>query len=273
MVSEWIIDVCEYFNLHISTIHAAISYLDRLQPSEKFTRPQWQMLAICCILIASKYNECEEHVPDFATLEEITQQPLANETVLSFELWALKKMAWQITTRTSISFLTCYLMSMEGLESIGACQAPGAECFGKSRTDLNIHLRKKIYTYSTKVLLDCRFKKYLCSDISIGVLLYARKVCDITPLWTDELTEIVQCDPFQSPKVEAIVSLMCELDGISTFENLVNIFTFAKNSATLCGDLVTNKDKIDNNISPISVAVSDINEGIVQTLADRDGMI
>jgi len=253
-------------------VHAAISYLDRLQPSEKFTRPQWQMLAICCILIASKYNECEEHVPDFATLEAITQQPMRNETVLSFELWALKKMAWQITIRTPISFLTCYLMRAEGLESIGECLAPGAECFGKSRADLNVDLRKKAYSFATKILLDSRFKKYLCSDISIAILLYTRNVCDISPLWTSELTDIVQCDPFQSPKIKVIISLIFELEGITSLESLPSIFSFGKKSEAVSGDLAINNDKIDKKFSPTSVA-ADIGEGAAQTLADRDGMI
>jgi len=89
VVAEWMVDVCEYFTLDATTTHAAIAYLDRLQPNEKFSRFEWQMLAICCILIASKYNECEDHVPDLSTLEEITQQSIPNETVLNYELWAL----------------------------------------------------------------------------------------------------------------------------------------------------------------------------------------
>jgi len=52
VVAEWMVDVCEYFTLHATTTHAAIAYLDRLQPNEKFSRFEWQMLAICCILIA-----------------------------------------------------------------------------------------------------------------------------------------------------------------------------------------------------------------------------
>lgn len=230
------------------------------------------MLAICCILIASKYNECEEHVPDFSTLEEITQLPIIKETVLSFELWALKKMAWQITTRTTISFLTCYLMSVEGLEYIGECLKPGADCFGKSRAELSLCLRKKIYSYSTKVLLDDQFKKYLCSDIAIAILLYTRKVCDISPLWSNDLTDIVQCDPFQSPKVEAIVSIICGLEGTSVLVDLGSIFTFAKTSTSVSSELVTEKDRIDAKSSPASIAVSDFSEVTVPTLADREGI-
>ena len=45
----------------------------------------------------AKYNESEEDVPDLQTLEDITQQPIPNETVLNYELFALKKMGWKIT--------------------------------------------------------------------------------------------------------------------------------------------------------------------------------
>lgn len=54
VVAEWMIDVSSYFNLHPTTTHAAIAYLDRLQPNEKFSRFEWQMLAICCVVIACK---------------------------------------------------------------------------------------------------------------------------------------------------------------------------------------------------------------------------
>jgi outer membrane PBP1 activator LpoA protein len=87
-------EVCDYFTLHATTAHAAAAYLDRLQPSDKFTQKEWQLLAVCCIVIAAKYNECEVHVPDLCTLEDITKQRLPNETVLNYELWILKRMGW-----------------------------------------------------------------------------------------------------------------------------------------------------------------------------------
>jgi hypothetical protein len=95
-VAEWMVDVTAFFNLHPTTTHAAIAYLDRLQPNEKFCRFEWQMLAICCILISAKYNECEEHVPGLHRLEEITQQKISNESVLNYELWALKRIGWKL---------------------------------------------------------------------------------------------------------------------------------------------------------------------------------
>ena len=88
------LDVCGFFKLHVTTAHAAVSYLDRLQPTDKYSRQEWQMIAIACILVASKYNECEEDVPPLGTLEEIIQHGIPNDTILNYELWALKRMSW-----------------------------------------------------------------------------------------------------------------------------------------------------------------------------------
>lgn len=97
------IDVADYFNLHPTTTHSAIAYLDRLQPNERFSRFEWQMLAICCLLISAKYNECEEHVPTLKSLEEITQQKISNECVLNYELWSLKRMGWKLNGKKNSS--------------------------------------------------------------------------------------------------------------------------------------------------------------------------
>ena len=46
VVGEWMIEVCAYLNLHITTTHAAIAYLDRLQPNEKFSRLSSSLLSL-----------------------------------------------------------------------------------------------------------------------------------------------------------------------------------------------------------------------------------
>lgn len=101
VVADWMVDVAEYFSLHPTTTHAAIAYLDRIQPNEKFTRLEWQMLAISCLLISSKYNEMEEHVPSLRKLELITQQTISNASILNYELWALKRMGWKLNGKPS----------------------------------------------------------------------------------------------------------------------------------------------------------------------------
>ena len=87
LVAEWMIDVCNYFKLDSITTHLAINNLDKIQPHSKFSRFEWQFLAIANILIASKYNENEEYTPPLENLEEITQQEINNETVYTNYLY------------------------------------------------------------------------------------------------------------------------------------------------------------------------------------------
>ena len=47
-------------------------------------------------------------MPDLQTLEDITQQPIPNETVLNYELWALKKMGWKLNARTPLAFVVTH---------------------------------------------------------------------------------------------------------------------------------------------------------------------
>ena len=143
VVVEWMLDVCDYFHLHPTTTHLAIAYLDRIQPNEKYSRFEWQMIAICCIVIAckfkyvhmyihiyifncfciytstntpsishciAKYNECECHVPELEALEDITHQQIPNATFLSYELWTLKRMGWKLHGKSIVMcvYLWCW---------------------------------------------------------------------------------------------------------------------------------------------------------------------
>lgn len=58
----------------------------------------------------AKYNESEEDLPDLQTLEDITEQSISNETVLNYELWALKKMGWKLNAHTPLAFIACYVV-------------------------------------------------------------------------------------------------------------------------------------------------------------------
>lgn len=191
VVSEWMIDVCEYFNLHLTTTHAAIAYLDRLQPNERYSRYEWQMLAICCILISAKYNECEEHVPDRATLEDITQQRIPNETILSYEMFALKRMGWKLNARTAMAFLSSYMEL-------------GLICEGDLRSCQN-SLHHQIRSYASSAILDANFKSFKCSDVACAIIYISREDVDMNP-WPNQLTEITQNDPINQEVQQIILS-------------------------------------------------------------------
>jgi len=207
VVAEWMVDVCEYFKLHATTAHAAIAYLDRLQPNEKFSRFEWQMLAISCILIASKYNECEDHVPALATLEDITQQDISNETLLNYELWALKRMGWKLNARTPIAFLSCHMVHEEGIIKSDDVLAHArglepADVRREARNNLNLI----VGAMATTCLLNIEYKPFIASDVATAIVYVARERLEnlVSPVWTAALERDI--GTLESAAVQEIIA-------------------------------------------------------------------
>jgi hypothetical protein len=231
VVAEWMVDVAEFFNLHLTTTHAAIAYLDRLQPNEKFSRFEWQMLAICCMLISSKYNECEEHVPGLHRLEEITQQTISNESVLNYELWALKRMGWKLNARTVVSFLSCYCtmgiispsddISLESSSSSENTELSDStilrsqeQIFNEDKVGTAKKLESEMFAIATKCVLDVKYKGIENSIVACAIVYQCRAKFGISPVWRPELTALTFHDPYSNAHVrEALVLLEPNLEA------------------------------------------------------------
>ena len=117
------LEVSEHLRLHPTTAHAAVSYLDRLQPDDNTTRFEWQMIATTClfiagtmnhiclkfqtyiITIAAKYNETETDVPCINQLESINRITITNEMLLECEWQILNRLDWTLTGNLHVIFL------------------------------------------------------------------------------------------------------------------------------------------------------------------------
>jgi len=252
VVIEWMIDVCEYFSLDPTTIHAAVAYLDRLQPNDRYTRYEWQMLAISCVLLSAKYNECEENVPDRVTLEDITQQPISNATILNYEVFALKNLSWKLNARTAMSFLSCY-MTLGLLDGTEVCpEFPYLE-------DRKIMLHKKIIYYATITMIDHRFKIYKASDLAVAVITVVKQEMFIQPTWTGKYIDMVKTDPYKYIIVN-IINLLMDIDN-GDHVNIVEVPNFLPESPISSQRTAVNEDDYnkentgpkEKNQSPISV--------------------
>mmetsp|Transcript_3997 Transcript_3997/g.4083 ORF Transcript_3997/g.4083 Transcript_3997/m.4083 type:complete len:335 (+) Transcript_3997:104-1108(+) len=209
IVIEWMIDVCDYFALHATTTHAAIAYLDRLQPNEKYSRFEWQMLAICCILISAKYNESEEDVPDLATLEEITRQQISNDGVLNYELWALQRIGWTLSARTAMAFLSSYAAAGVVFRTDRIYGMP-LDTYGFDARVID----KSFTSLTAMCIVDESFKSILCSKLASAILLYTRRQLKILPDWCPEL---VRLTTYESADLQSIVrKLMIACDDVDT---------------------------------------------------------
>jgi len=196
------IDVCGYFKLHITTAHAAIAYLDRLQPDENCERQEWQMIAVACILIASKYNESEQDVPPLNVFEEIIHQSIPNETMLTYELWVLRRISWQLNARTPAAFLTSFISAGLFFEDDVASQKFA------SQAELEDSFAKEAMRLASVCLSDTQYKGFRSSDVASAIVFKLRKRFQFQRYWRAELVEMTSCDPNTSKTIDTILRML-----------------------------------------------------------------
>lgn len=202
IVAKWMMDVCEYFGLHITTTHAAIAYLDRLQPNDNDSRLEWQMIAISCIMVSSKYLESKDIVPDLATLEKITQQEISKENLLKYELKTLSRLDWILDVKTAMVFLSCYSCSGVLFPNDFTAKALVVP------EDLKYLIDKHFEALGTLSCLDVRFKSLRASVVAAAIVLHVRTLLNITPLWRNELVELTHYEEYA---LEETVNLLREV--------------------------------------------------------------
>lgn len=246
------IDVCGYFKLHITTAHAAIAYLDRLQPDENCERQEWQMIAVACILIASKYNESEQDVPPLNVFEEIIHQSIPNETMLTYELWVLRRISWQLNARTPAAFLTSFLSAGIFFEDDCASQNFATqveleECFAKEAMRL-----------ASVCLSDTQYKSFRSSDIASAIVFKLRKRFHFQRFWRSELIEMTSCDPLVSKSIDTILRMLDTVpmdDSLSAILNTRAALTPTQSVVT-DSELSIDMDTDSETSSPLSRTVT-----------------
>lgn len=220
------------------------------------------MLAICCILIASKYNECEDHVPDLQTLEDITQQSISNETVLNYELWALKRMGWKLNGKRNFlksfrvyplhiaprhntplslskikfrcfSQFTLTITARTPMAFLASYMVLGiyfpSDSVSVASEDVESRLKSEVQSLATTCMLDTRFKPYMASDVASAIVYVVRRNFGLQ--WVPELSAITQRDPSKGHMKE-IINLLHQ----SSTPLLTTVFTSAHGASSTCAD-------------------------------------
>ena len=94
---DWMSDVGEQCNLHNTTIHVSILYLDKIFRSREIPRHQWKLMATACISVAAKYEEAEEHCPPIPDLLHLTKLSTAGYNSLTFREGELEFFCCKLT--------------------------------------------------------------------------------------------------------------------------------------------------------------------------------
>jgi hypothetical protein len=179
-------DVGEQCRLHISTVHVAILFLDKIFRSRNIPRGQWQLLATACISVAAKYEEAEEHCPPIPELLRLTKLGNAGHTSLSFregELEVLRYLNWQ-------------LRAIPPIHIIGYFLAKGPIFYddtwqGRALIEkIPKYVRKYADFFCNLTLQEYSFQQYLPSHLGAAIILASRVALNIEPRWRPELVRL-----------------------------------------------------------------------------------
>ncbi|XP_024035133.1 putative cyclin-A3-1 isoform X2 [Citrus sinensis] len=103
---DWLVEVLEEYKLVSDTLYLTVSYVDRFLSSHALSRNKLQLLGVCCMLIASKYEEISPpHVEDFCY---ITDNTYMKEEVVEMEEKVLEFLNFEMGSPTTKSFLRIF---------------------------------------------------------------------------------------------------------------------------------------------------------------------
>lgn len=103
-----VLQVGEEYKLSPLTIHCSVRYLDRLLGTVDVPKNKLQLVAMACILVASKYEEAEDVIPTLAELNECSNNAYTIDAVKDMEVCVLRSLNWSLTIINPIHFLHFY---------------------------------------------------------------------------------------------------------------------------------------------------------------------
>ena len=116
-VVDWMREIGDELDLHTLTIHIAIALLNRVLHAAEVYKKRLQLVSMCCVLLAAKYEELPHHVPTLAQLVECSNNPLFTKGLLrDMEVMILKLLKWYVLYLScnpyiySFSFINLYML-------------------------------------------------------------------------------------------------------------------------------------------------------------------
>ncbi|XP_078421400.1 cyclin-J [Cetorhinus maximus] len=181
--------ISNHFHLCPTARHLAVYLLDLFMDRYNVSIQQLHLVALSCLLLASKFEEKEDRVPKLEQLNSLSCMTsmnlvLSKQDLLHMELLLLESIQWNLCLPTAAHFIDYYL-------SVAVHE-----------TDLHdgrpmVYLEKtKLYTekysaYFLEVSLqDHGFLNYFPSVVAAACIAASRAVLKLSPLWPVRLHRI-----------------------------------------------------------------------------------
>ncbi|KAJ4778756.1 Cyclin family protein [Rhynchospora pubera] len=165
ILMDWIIEVHHRFKLRPETLYLTVYIIDRYLSLEENLVPktELQLVGICAMLIASKYEEI--WAPQVDDLIEISNYAYERAAILEKEKQVLNKLDWYLTVPTLYMFLVRFIKA--------------------ARADKE--MENMVYFLAELGLLEHSLIKYSPSMVAASCVYVARCTLGKSPIWTPTL--------------------------------------------------------------------------------------
>jgi len=180
-----IVDICEKLRVpHQLTQFMAINvmdaYLNRMNVKPKL----WQLVCLCCVTIAIKFEEQEQYVPSFRVLQAISRHQYQSMDFMKMEAEILSSMNWKVNIVGHYHFIL-YFMKQGCLFETDSIR--GEQNKAAWRNTAQTFLVKYVDFFAIIASQQFEFTKYKPSQIGAACIAAARFVLQIRPVWVESL--------------------------------------------------------------------------------------
>lgn len=106
---ELICTIAESRSLSRKTVHLSVYILDSFMDNHNIYPERLKLVALVCLLVASKFEERECKVPKIADLNTVIKNQYPHNDFYSLELMVLTFMNWNLTVPTTATFIERYV--------------------------------------------------------------------------------------------------------------------------------------------------------------------
>jgi cyclin A len=181
-------EVGEEYKLCPLTIHNAVRYLDRVLGVTDVAKNKLQLVAMACVLVASKCEEAEDVTPTLAELNECSNHAYTSDMVKETEIAVLRALNWSLTTVNPIHFLQFF--QARGIVFQNDLFEGGAQ----NRRSALKYVKKYADFFAELCLQEYGFQRYIPSVMAAAVVAAARRAVKIDPIWNSELEGLTTYD-------------------------------------------------------------------------------
>lgn len=164
---EWLMDLCADVGCRRVVLATSVRYMDRILQSTRVVKENMQLVAMCCFLIASKFEGPEDKVPSMTEAAYLVNQNYDPSTIRDVELHMLKKLDWNLTDFTAYHFLRHFFSKGVFLPTDRCADTP-------DQADLSKFWKKACYHNMEDCMKEYALEQFRPSVLAMSLVILLR---------------------------------------------------------------------------------------------------